>query len=227
MPMQMAGLIGRHGDLQRAADRQGPRPRWQSGSVAARHRADPPLPPASAPASRPPRPGRNCAWICAARRSDYNAPRRFCHKEGTFLDVHCSSVSRVTVTEPSVVHFAVEHDHLQRGQRRACVTVGKHRQSGRSSSGSSMPNLLSAKAARVATAHAGAVLSRSSARAALAAQTPCSGTAAPPLISNEGFSVVAPIKMMLPFSTKGRNASCCALLKLMDLIDEHDGAAPP
>ncbi len=33
------------------------------------------------------------------------------------------------------------------------------------------------------------------------------------LISKEGFSVVAPMRIMLPFSTKGRNASCCALLK--------------
>ena len=31
--------------------------------------------------------------------------------------------------------------------------------------------------------------------------------------SKEGFSVVAPIKTMLPFSTNGRKASCCALLK--------------
>ena len=35
-----------------------------------------------------------------------------------------------------------------------------------------------------------------------------------PFTSNDGFSVVAPIKVMLPFSTKGRNASCCALLNL-------------
>ena len=33
------------------------------------------------------------------------------------------------------------------------------------------------------------------------------------MISNDGFSVVAPIKRMLPFSTWGKNASCCALLK--------------
>ena len=33
-----------------------------------------------------------------------------------------------------------------------------------------------------------------------------------PLTSNEGFSVVAPIKIMLPFSTNGKKASCCALL---------------
>ena len=33
------------------------------------------------------------------------------------------------------------------------------------------------------------------------------------LTSKDGFSVVAPIRMIDPFSTKGRNASCCALLK--------------
>ena len=33
------------------------------------------------------------------------------------------------------------------------------------------------------------------------------------ITSNEGFSVVAPIKVMFPASTCGRNASCCALLK--------------
>ena len=31
--------------------------------------------------------------------------------------------------------------------------------------------------------------------------------------SNDGFSVVAPISTMSPASTRGRNASCCALLK--------------
>ena len=33
------------------------------------------------------------------------------------------------------------------------------------------------------------------------------------LTSNEGFSVVAPIRTMSPDSTRGRKASCCALLK--------------
>jgi len=33
------------------------------------------------------------------------------------------------------------------------------------------------------------------------------------ITSNEGFSVVAPIRVMVPFSTKGSTASCCALLK--------------
>ncbi len=31
--------------------------------------------------------------------------------------------------------------------------------------------------------------------------------------SNEGFSVVAPMSTMSPDSTRGRKASCCALLK--------------
>ena len=34
-----------------------------------------------------------------------------------------------------------------------------------------------------------------------------------PFTSNDGFSVVAPIKIMLPFSTYGKKASCWALLK--------------
>ena len=34
------------------------------------------------------------------------------------------------------------------------------------------------------------------------------------LISNEGFSVVAPISVIVPSSTWGSNASCCALLNL-------------
>jgi hypothetical protein len=31
--------------------------------------------------------------------------------------------------------------------------------------------------------------------------------------SNDGFSVVAPMRTMSPASTRGRKASCCALLK--------------
>ena len=34
-----------------------------------------------------------------------------------------------------------------------------------------------------------------------------------PFTSNDGFSVVAPMSVMAPFSTKGRKASCWALLK--------------
>ena len=34
------------------------------------------------------------------------------------------------------------------------------------------------------------------------------------LISKDGFSVVAPIKIIEPFSTNGKKASCCALLNL-------------
>jgi hypothetical protein len=34
-----------------------------------------------------------------------------------------------------------------------------------------------------------------------------------PLISNDGFSVVAPTRVIVPLSTLGRNASCCPRLK--------------
>lgn len=34
---------------------------------------------------------------------------------------------------------------------------------------------------------------------------------------NEGFSVVAPIRIIVPFSTWGRNVSCCSLLNLKQL----------
>lgn len=34
------------------------------------------------------------------------------------------------------------------------------------------------------------------------------------LTSKYGFSVVAPINITVPFSTKGSNASCCNLLNL-------------
>ena len=33
------------------------------------------------------------------------------------------------------------------------------------------------------------------------------------ILSSEGFSVVAPTKMTVPSSTKGRKLSCCDLLK--------------
>jgi len=33
-------------------------------------------------------------------------------------------------------------------------------------------------------------------------------------IENPGFSVVAPIRVIIPFSTKGNNVSCCALFRL-------------
>ena len=69
-----------------------------------------------------------------------------------------------------------------------------------------------------------AALARRSARAAgssrcrlrvraAAARTPCDRDSSAAFTSNDGFSVVAPIRTMSPASTRGRNASCCALLK--------------
>jgi hypothetical protein len=43
-----------------------------------------------------------------------------------------------------------------------------------------------------------------------------------PLTSNDGFSVVAPMNVTSPCSTYGRNASCCALLKRWNFVDEQD-----
>lgn len=38
---------------------------------------------------------------------------------------------------------------------------------------------------------------------------------------NDGFSVVAPINVIVPFSTCGRNVSCCNLLNLWQLETNH------
>ena len=45
--------------------------------------------------------------------------------------------------------------------------------------------------------------------------------------SNEGFSVVAPIRTMSPASTRGRKASCCALLKRWISSMNRSVRAPP
>ena len=80
---------------------------------------------------------------------------------------------------------------------------------------SSMP---SASSTRLPPKPRGSVSARRSSSVSSPAERPCSTNTlhrdkSAELISNEGFSVVAPMRMMLPFSTKGRNASCCALLK--------------
>ena len=80
---------------------------------------------------------------------------------------------------------------------------------------SSMP---SASSTRLPPKPRGSASARRSSSVSSPAERPCSTNTlhrdkSAELISNEGFSVVAPMRMMLPFSTKGRNASCCALLK--------------
>ena len=44
-----------------------------------------------------------------------------------------------------------------------------------------------------------------------------------PLTSNEGVSVVAPIRMMLPFRQKGRESVLLRFVEAMDFIDKYDG----
>ena len=43
--------------------------------------------------------------------------------------------------------------------------------------------------------------------------------------SNDGFSVVAPMSVIVPSSTAPRSASCSRLVEAMDLVDEQDGRA--
>ena len=104
---KVAGLIGRHRQLQGPRVRQAHVLRRQSARRAARCRAGPPRPPASARASRPRRPDRNCAWTCAGRRSGCSAPRRSCHRAGIFCWCTAPGFPRVTVTPaPSMSPFS-------------------------------------------------------------------------------------------------------------------------
>ncbi len=41
--------------------------------------------------------------------------------------------------------------------------------------------------------------------------------------AKEGFSVVAPMRITEPLSTKGSSESCWTRVKPVDLVDEHDG----
>ena len=73
-------ILRRHRDRRAPADRRCRCPPTRSGRAAARRRAGPRPPRASAPASRPPRPDRCCASTCAAPRSGCSAPRRSCRR---------------------------------------------------------------------------------------------------------------------------------------------------
>ena len=93
--------------------------------------------------------------------------------------------ARVAVGEP--------RDEGQRFRRRGGVGCRRARAPGRRARAPGWP--------RGRPRRAGGARRRGSARGARA------------LTSNDGFSVVAPISTMVPFSTWGRKASCCARLK--------------
>ena len=122
--------------------------------------------------------------------------------------MHCSSVSRVTVT---VLPFASplsttisSVDSAARASPFAKFAIAS------SISGSISifcpPKPRGSVSARASRAVSSSVVSACSTNT-------LQRDSSAPLTSNDGFSVVAPIRMMLPFSTKGRKASCWALLK--------------
>ena len=109
MPMKVAGLIGGHRQLQRAGIGQAHVLAGKAHHAAGPRRAGPLRPPASGPASIPPRPGRSCAWTCAGRRSGCSAPRPSCRTAGICCEMHCSSISmRHRAWRPPSL-LAVEH----------------------------------------------------------------------------------------------------------------------
>ena len=125
------------------------------------------------------------------------------------MDKHCSSVSSVTRTvSPSTSPFSTaisSVDSALRASPLANPAIAS------TSSGAistfSLPNPRSSLSARVSSD------TRSAADSACKTNTLHRDKSAP-FTSNDGFSVVAPIRIILPFSTNGRNASCCALLNL-------------
>ncbi len=44
-----------------------------------------------------------------------------------------------------------------------------------------------------------------------------------PMTSNDGFSVVAPIRVTVPSSTYGQDGVLLRLVEAVDLVDEEDG----
>ena len=123
--------------------------------------------------------------------------------------MHCSNVSGVTVTLPSASILPLSTsissvDSAVRASPLAKVAVAVSSSSGMCTCCPPKPR--SSRSARASSDASSSVVS------ACSTNTLHRDSSAP-LISNDGFSVVAPMRMMLPFSTNGKNASCCALLK--------------
>ena len=124
-----------------------------------------------------------------------------------FRDVHCSTTSGATfTTPPSSVQFSTtisSVDSAALASPFANVATALTKSSPISTFLD--PNPLGSSSARRSSP------AKSSSPSPFSTNTLHRDSNAP-LTSNDGFSVVAPIKMMLPFSTNGKNASCCALL---------------
>ena len=122
--------------------------------------------------------------------------------------MHCSTVSRVTrVTSPSRSPFSTAISRVERAVRASPFAKTAIMRSTSSSIWiSSFPKPFGLSIALLRS------FTRSSSVRAFKTNTLHLERRAL-FTSKDGFSVVAPMSIMLPFSTKGRNASCWALLK--------------
>ena len=110
-------------------------------------------------------------------------------------------------------------DFLGQRERGAAVAIGhadERDRAHRASSGSGRPSICSARASSFSIAAASSDLNTST-RA-----RDSSGA----LSSNDGFSVVAPTRMMVPSSITGRKRVLLRAVEAMDLVDEQQRALP-
>ena len=120
-------------------------------------------------------------------------------------------------------HFAVEHDHLQRGQRRARVTVGKHRNQVQKI-WILQPNLLSAKTARVGQ--------RTPEQSFQIVRREClqhkhlAARQQRPVDFKRGILRCRADQDDAAFFDKRQERILLRLIKPVDFIDEHDGLFP-
>ena len=212
MPMKWHGVLRGDGDGQRLRDRRCRRPRRRSGRAGARCRAGPRRPRASARASRRRRPGRCCASTCAGPRSGCSAPRRSCRTAAPAARSTAAGTPRRragdAVHRPARRPPRTRAGSARRARRRWRTARWRQRRPrrdverlGRRARGRRRPSARRRIDQRCRP--------RSSGFSTNTWDRESSGA----LTSNDGFSVVAPMSTMSPASTRGRNASCWALLK--------------
>ncbi len=160
-------------------------------------------------------PDRCRAPPCAAPRSGRRTARRPCRNGG----VPPAATSRTWVerrwssTLPSRASRQFR-DHLEHAQRAARVAVAGLCDERRVSASSSMSQVAVRRdRARIGRARGAVAATMSSTPQRAQHVHARARQQRAELTSNEGFSVVAPMKMSVPSSTYGRKVSCCALLK--------------
>ena len=124
-------------------------------------------------------------------------------------EVHCSSVSSVTVTS-SLLSLSPLSTTISRVERAVRASPLAKLAMAPSISGAMLTRIFP-KPRESCSARVSSSVRSCSVR--LCSTNTLQRESSAPFTSKEGFSVVAPMRMMLPFSTKGRKASCWALLK--------------